>query len=44
MIESEVGIAIGCLRVVSPEHSFLDYDTFGLQVDRLQEVTKFELD
>lgn len=44
MIEGEVGVPIGCLRVVPTEHTLLNDNTLSLKVNGLEEVTKLELD
>ena len=44
MIQGEVGVPIGSLRVISTEHALLNNNALSLKVNGLEEVTKLELD
>ena len=44
MVEGEVGVAIGCLRVVPAQDALLNDNALSLKVDGLEEVAEFELD
>lgn len=43
MIESQVRVTISSLRVVSTKNTLLKNDALGLEINRLKEISKLEL-
>jgi hypothetical protein len=44
VVECEVRVTVGSLRMIAAEDSLLEDDALGLQVDGLEEVAELELD
>jgi len=44
VVEGQVAVAVGGLRVVAAEHALLQDDALGLQLNCLQEIAELELD